>query len=125
MQSENEKERKILRKGENYIQNLIKIEKLDITSNIDLKVGQIIVGVIGTVQVLIPLSGVVDIEALSGRLKKKLEKLEKEIESTKKRLGKPDFVNKANPKFVEETRKNLAEAEKQAEILRDRLNQLG
>lgn len=124
LQSENEKEREILSKGENYIRNLIKIENLNITPHFDFKGVQIIVSVIGTVQVLIPLSGVVDIEALSGRLNKKLQKLEKEIESTKKRLGKPDFVNKANPKFVEETRKNLAEVEKQAEILRDRLNQL-
>lgn len=124
LQSENEKEREILSKGENYIRNLIKLEKLNITPHFDFKGVQIIVSVIGTVQVLIPLSGVVDIEALSARLNKKLQKLEKEIESTKKRLGNPDFVNKANPKFVEETRKNLAEVEKQAEILRDRLNQL-
>ncbi|MDE5094882.1 MAG: class I tRNA ligase family protein, partial [Trichodesmium sp. St11_bin5] len=123
LQSQNEQEREILRKGENYIQDLIKIEKLNITSSVDLKVGQTIAGVIGTVQVLIPLSGVVDIEALSARLNKKLEKLEKEIGSTKKRLSKPDFVKKADPKFVEETRNNLAEAEKQAEFLRDRLDQ--
>ena len=124
LQSENEKEREILRKGENYIQDLVKIEKLNITSNVDNTVGQTIAGVIGTVQVLIPLSGVVDIEALSARLNKKLEKLEKEVGYAKKRLSKPGFVNKADPKFVEETRHNLAEAEKQAEILRDRLNQL-
>jgi len=124
LQSENEKEREILQKGEVYIQNLVKIEKLDITSKIDEKIGQTIAGVIGTVQVLISLSGVVDIEALSARLEKKLGKLTKEIESTKKRLSKPAFVEKADPKFVEETRNNLAEAEKQAEILRDRLNQL-
>ncbi|MCL2933589.1 MAG: valine--tRNA ligase [Trichodesmium sp. MAG_R03] len=124
LQSENEKERKILREGENYIRSLIKIEELNITPNFDCQGVQIIVGVIGTVQVLIPLSGVVDIEALSARLKKKLEKLEKEVESTKRRLSKPNFLNKADPKFVEETRHNLAEAEKQAEILRDRLNQL-
>ena len=97
---------------------------MNITSNVDNTVGQTISGVIGTVQVLIPLSGVVDIEALSARLNKKLEKLEKEVGSTKKRLSKPGFVNKADTKFVEETRHNLAEAEKQAEILRDRLNQL-
>ncbi|WP_287325044.1 hypothetical protein, partial [Okeania sp. SIO1F9] len=67
------------------------------------------------------LSGVVDIEALSARLEKKLGKLEKEILSTSKRLSKPEFVKKADAKFVEETKNNLAEAEKQAEILRDRL----
>lgn len=124
LQSENEKERKILSKGEVYIQDLAKVEKLNITPSVDAEIGQNIAGVFGTVQVLIPLSGVVDIEALSARLEKKLGKLEKEILSTSKRLSKPEFVKKADAKFVEETKNNLAEAEKQAEILRDRLLQL-
>ncbi|NEO55088.1 MAG: valine--tRNA ligase [Okeania sp. SIO3B5] len=124
LQSENEKERKILSKGEVYIQDLAKVEKLNITPSVDGEVGQTIAGVFGTVQILIALSGVVDIEALSARLEKKLGKLEKEILSTSKRLSKPEFVKKADAKFVEETKNNLAEAEKQAEILRDRLLQL-
>ncbi|NEP91356.1 MAG: valine--tRNA ligase [Okeania sp. SIO2C2] len=124
LQSENEKERKILSKGEVYIQDLAKVEKLNITPSVDAEAGQTIAGIFGTVQVLIPLSGVVDIEALSARLEKKLGKLEKEIESTSKRLSKPEFLKKADAKFVEETKNNLAEAEKQAEILRDRLLQL-
>ncbi|NEN93200.1 MAG: valine--tRNA ligase, partial [Okeania sp. SIO3H1] len=62
LQSENEKERKILSKGEVYIQDLAKVEKLNITPSVDVEVGQTIAGVFGTVQVLIPLSGVVDIE---------------------------------------------------------------
>ncbi|MGK7922160.1 MAG: valine--tRNA ligase [Trichodesmium sp.] len=124
LQSENEKEREILSKGEVYIQDLAKVEKLNITPSIDAEVGQTIAGVFGTVQTLILLSGVVDIEALSARLEKKLGKLEKEILSTSKRLSKPGFVEKADPKFVEETKNNLAEAEKQAEILRDRLVKL-
>ena len=124
LQSEDDKEREILQKGKNYIQNLVKIEQLDITPKVDQKICQTIAGVIGTVQILIPLSGVIDIEALSTRLEKKLWKLVKEIEFLKRRLSKPNFVNKADPKVVEETRNNLAEAEKQAEILRDRLNQL-
>ncbi|MDJ0555024.1 MAG: valine--tRNA ligase [Microcoleaceae cyanobacterium MO_207.B10] len=124
LQSENQKEREILSKGEVYIQDLAKVEKLNITPSIDGEVGQTIAGVFGTVQILISLSGVVDIEALSARLEKKLGKLEKEILSTSKRLSKPGFVEKADPKFVEETKNNLAEAEKQAEILRDRLVKL-
>ncbi|NEP91355.1 MAG: hypothetical protein F6K18_33675 [Okeania sp. SIO2C2] len=47
-------------------------------------------------------------------MEKKLGKLEKEIESTSKMLSKPEFVKKADAKFVEETQNNLAEAEKQA-----------
>ncbi|NEP74238.1 MAG: hypothetical protein F6K25_19190 [Okeania sp. SIO2G4] len=39
-------------------------------------------------------------------------------------MNKPEFVKKADAKFVEETKNNLAEAEKQAKFLRDRLLQL-
>lgn len=124
LQSENQKEREILSKSEVYIQDLGKVEKLTITDSIDAEVGQSIAGVYGTVQVLVPLAGVVDVEALSARLEKKLGKLEKEILSTSKRLSKPDFVSKADPTFVQETRDKLAEAEKQAEILRERLVKL-
>ena len=122
LQSESDKERSILTKTESYILDLAKVEKLTITKAIDAEVGKTIAGVFGTVQALIPLEGVVDIEALRGRLEKKLGKLEGQIKSLSGRLNNPKFVSKADPKVVQQVRDNLAEVEKQAEILRDRLN---
>ncbi len=122
LQSESEKERQILTKNESYILDLAKVENLTITDAVDSEVGKTIAGVFGTVQALIPLEGVVDIEALRGRLEKKLAKIEGQIKSLSGRLNNPKFVNKADPKVVQEVRDNLAEAEKQAEILRDRLD---
>ncbi|MBD0263789.1 MAG: valine--tRNA ligase [Tolypothrix sp. Co-bin9] len=83
-----------------------------------------IAGVFGTVQVLLPLTGVVDIEALSGKIQKRLSKIEGEINSLTNRLNNPKFVDKAAAEVVQATRDALAEAEKQAEILRDRLRGL-
>ncbi|PLZ96664.1 valine--tRNA ligase [Fischerella thermalis CCMEE 5196] len=83
-----------------------------------------IAGVVGTVQVLLPLAGVVDIDAYVAKLQKRLTKLEGEIKSLSGRLSNPKFVEQAPPNVVEETRDALAEAQKQAEILRDRLRQL-
>jgi valyl-tRNA synthetase len=83
-----------------------------------------IAGVFGTVQVLLPLTGVVDIEALSGKIQKRLSKIEGEINSLTSRLNNPKFVDKAAVEVVQATRDALAEAEKQAEILRDRLRGL-
>jgi len=122
LQSESEKERAILTKTESYILDLAKVEKLTITDAVSADVGKTIAGVYGTVQALIPLEGVVDIEALRGRLEKKLGKLEGQIKSLSGRLNNPKFVSKADPKVVQQVRDNLAEVEKQAEILRDRLN---
>ncbi|MBW4521385.1 MAG: valine--tRNA ligase [Scytolyngbya sp. HA4215-MV1] len=85
---------------------------------------QMAAGVVGTVQVLIPLAGVVDVAALRGKLEKDLAKIEAEVQSLSNRLGNPGFINKAPAEVVQNTRTTLEEAEKQATILRDRLNQL-
>jgi len=125
LQSESEKERQILTSGESYIQTLAKVENLTITPSLDGEIGQNIAGVVGTVQALIPLAGIIDVVALSAKLQKKLTKVEGEIKSVSARLSNPNFVDKAAPEVVQAARDTLAEAEKQGEILRDRLNQLG
>ncbi|MEH2056955.1 MAG: valine--tRNA ligase [Nostoc sp.] len=83
-----------------------------------------IAGVIGTIQVLIPLSGVVDIEAVRAKLEKSLSKAEAEVESLSTRLNNPSFVDRARADVVQGAREALAEAQKQTEILRDRLKGL-
>ena len=86
----------------------------------------VIAGVVGTVQVVIPLIGdVVDIATLRAKLEKSLNKAEAEAKSLSARLSNAKFVDKAPPEVVEGARASLAEAEKQAEILRDRLASLG
>ncbi|GBE91805.1 valine--tRNA ligase [Nostoc cycadae] len=85
---------------------------------------QTIAGVIGTVQVVIPLTGVVDIEALRAKLEKSISKVEAEAQSLRGRLSNPKFVDKAPTDVVQGAKDALAEAEKQAEILRLRLQTL-
>jgi valyl-tRNA synthetase len=84
-----------------------------------------IAGVVGTVQVLLSLTGVVDIAASKGKLEKRLTKIEAEINSLKGRLSNAKFVEQAPQDVVQGVRDNLAEAETQSEILRDRLRELG
>jgi valyl-tRNA synthetase len=83
-----------------------------------------IAGVIGTIQVLIPLKGVVDVEAVRAKLEKSLSKAEAEVQSLSTRLNNPSFVDRARADVVQGARDALAEAQKQAEILRDRLKAL-
>lgn len=78
-------------------------------------------GVVGTVQVLIPLTGVVDVEALRAKLEKDLGKIEGEINALSGRLGNAGFVAKAPADVVQGARDALAEAQQQVEILRSRL----
>ena len=128
LQSESDRERQILTNGQSYIQELAKVESLNITEALNSNQTEdsgIIAGVIGTVQVLIPLAGVVDVEALRVKLKKDLSKVEAEAKALSERLENPSFVNKAPSEVVKGARDALEEAKKQAAILRERLNGLG
>ncbi|MEM9926806.1 MAG: valine--tRNA ligase [Cyanobacteria bacterium P01_D01_bin.50] len=87
-------------------------------------VGEVATGVVGTVQVLLPLEGVVDMEALRSKLEKTLSKIEGEVKSLTGRLSNSKFVDKAPADVVKGARDALSEAEKQAEILRDRLSRI-
>lgn len=124
LQSENQGEREILEAGQAYIQDLGKVETLTLTSNPETEFGQAFAGVAGTVQVLMPLTGIADLAALRAKIDKQLSKLDGEIESLSRRLDNPGFTSKAPVEVVEGARETLAEAQKQAEILRDRLEGL-
>jgi len=87
--------------------------------------GRSLAAVSGELQVLLPIEGLVDLDALRGRLEKDIAKAEKEIKGLAGRLANPNFADKAPPEVVVECRANLAEAEAQAELARKRLAEVG
>lgn len=124
LQSESDDERDILERGAPYIQNLARVETLTIAETLAEEPGQTIAGVVGTVQVLIPLAGVVDIPEIRAKIEKRLAKAEAEVKSYSGRLSNPNFVNKAPEAVVQGARDALAEAETQVAILQERLSRL-
>lgn len=124
LQTGSSDEAKILESGRSYIQDLAKVETLTITPAVESELKNTMVGVVGTVQVLIPLAGVVDVDALRAKLEKDLGKVEAEANSLWERLKSENFVSKAPPEVVQAKKEALVEAQKQQSILRDRLNQL-
>ena len=124
LQTESDKEIDILKSTKTYIQDLAKVGELNLVKTLAEDPGQAIAGVSGTVQILIPLTGVVDVALLRGKLEKNLAKVEGQIKSLQGRLNNPGFVNKAPAEVIQAAKDDLAEAEKQAEILRDRLERL-
>lgn len=126
LQSESAKERLILNAGDAYIKDLAKVETLTVVDTVtqSTESENAIAGVVGTIQVVIPLAGVVDLEALRSKLAKSLNKAIAESQSLSNRLNNPNFVGKAPVDVVSGVRLALVEAEKQAQILRDRLESL-
>ncbi|QDL11375.1 valine--tRNA ligase [Brasilonema octagenarum UFV-E1] len=121
LQTESENERQIFTTGQSYIKDLAKVENLVFAGEQN---KETFADVVGTVQVLLPLAGVADISVLRAKIEKRLSKVEGEIKPLSNRLNNPNFVEQARPDVVEGARNALAEAEKQAEILRDRLRRL-
>ncbi|HEY9847726.1 MAG TPA: class I tRNA ligase family protein, partial [Candidatus Caenarcaniphilales bacterium] len=87
LQSSSDRERQIITGGKAYIQDLARVESLTITPSLETALKQTIVGVVGTVQVLVPLAGVVDVELLRNKLEKDLSKAEIDIKALLKRLN--------------------------------------
>ena len=124
LQSQSDAERHILGETKGYIQELAKVENLTITNSLSEEVSQAIASVVGTIQILIPLGGIIEIDKLTAKLKKKLTKIESEIKSLQGRLNNPNFVNKAPSDIIDNARHALAESQTQAEILQKRLQLL-
>jgi valyl-tRNA synthetase len=123
LQSDNSKEREILARGQTYIGDLAKVEQLNIVDKIEQEPTGAIASVFATVQAIVPLSGVIDIDAFKAKIQKKIDKLDKDITSIEGRLNNSKFIDRATPEVVAETKNMLAEAEKQKEILQARLAQ--
>ncbi|MGF1514113.1 MAG: valine--tRNA ligase [Elainellaceae cyanobacterium] len=122
LQSDSAEERDTLRQGDAYIKDLARVATLEIVDSAPAE--KMFTGVTGTIQVLMPLEGFVDVDALRSKVEKDLNKINQETAALKGRLGNPGFVNKAPANVVEGARQALAEAEKQASILTARLDQI-
>ncbi len=123
LQSNSITEREILERGKTYLGDLAQIEQLTIVNELAEEPTRSIASVFATVQIILPLTGVVDLEAFKAKIQKKIDKIAKEIESIHSRLNNTKFIDRATPEVVQQTKDSLVEAEKQQEILQARLEQ--
>ena len=111
-----------LKRSSADIAALTRAERVEVLA--EAPAGRALAGVSGELQVLLPIDGLVDLEALKGRLAKDLAKAEKEIAGLQKRLANPNFAGKAPPEVVAECQANLDEKQAQADLARKRLADL-
>ena len=74
---------------------------------------------------LLPLEGVIDLEAEKARLSKAAAAAEKERDSLAQRLANPNFTERAKPEAVEKARADHEAKAAEAERLRAALERLG
>jgi valyl-tRNA synthetase len=78
----------------------------------------------GTVTVLVDTSSTIDVPAEIARATKDLAVAEKEVEDTAKRLGNPQFLQKAKPEAVAKIRERAVKAAADVTRLTERLASL-
>ena len=77
--------------------------------------------VAGPVEVLVGLKGLVEGAREAERVTREIKKVEKDIGVTEKKLSSPNFVDKAPPEVVAETRVNLENLKRKRVQLDDAL----
>lgn len=104
---------------------LRKLARLEEVSMEPAPAGAAIQIVVDEATYIIPLDGVIDIDAERARLTKGIAAAEKERDALAGRLGNPSFVERAKPEAVEKARADHAEKAAEAERLSAALARLG
>lgn len=79
---------------------------------------------VGQMEILVPMAGIIDKDAEIARLTKELNKLTQDIERTETKLGNPAFVEKAPVEVVTNERNRVAENKISVEKLREQIQKI-
>jgi valyl-tRNA synthetase len=94
---------KILKENLSHITSLARSKDIEISRDIE-PPKNTATSIKPTMEIFVPLKGLIDIDAEINRLNKELKKAEKELLFIKKKLANEDFISKAPQNVVEENR---------------------
>ena len=118
-----ETERRRLAVGTPYVQSLSRAETIDI-----LEAGapapKAATALLGGLEILVPLEGIIDKDAEIGRLERQIGKLEKDLVRSRVKLENPSFRDRAPVEVVEKERRRAAEVEASIDKLEAQLEML-
>ena len=114
----------ILKADERYIKSLANITQITYLEDKSAAPQDVMSGVIGGAEILIPLDDLLDYQAEFERLGKEKDKLDKEVSRLEKKLSNEGFLKKAPEKVVEEERAKLANYRDMLEKVLARIGQV-
>ncbi|MGB0892838.1 MAG: valine--tRNA ligase [Parashewanella sp.] len=114
--SEQDKAR--LRDNQAFFTTLAKLESMTVLAA-DEKAPMSTTALVGEMELLIPMAGLVDVAAEMARIDKQLEKLVKEVNRIQGKLSNEGFVAKAPAVVIEKERAKLADLERDMEKLQE------
>ncbi len=114
----------ILRSGQQYIEELAGVEKMEISREFASRPDKAATAVVRDIEIILPLAEMVDIEEEIARLKKDKKEVQSEIERAQGKLDNEDFVNKAPAEIVQEERDKLEEYKQELRQIEERIEEL-
>jgi len=112
-----------LRRGERYFKTLERIESLTITDRPE-RPPQCAVAVLPDAEILVPLAGLIDLDAERQKLVKEKSQLESQLNGVRAKLSNSAFVEKAPTEVVEQQRARQTDLEARLAALEARLQEL-
>lgn len=106
-----------------WVAHLLKADEIKILAD-DAEIEMSANGLIGNIQLFIPLAGLIDIAAEKARIQKGIDKLTKEVNALTGKLGNPGFTGKAPAAVVEKEQAKLDETKAQLDLLTQKLTEL-
>jgi valyl-tRNA synthetase len=79
---------------------------------------------VGNAELLVPLSGLIDKDAETARLKKEAEKMQSECDKINVKLANPAFVGKAPAQVVEKEKARLNELQSSLEKIKKQIEEI-
>jgi len=79
---------------------------------------------VGDMEILVPMAGLIDKDAETARLNKEIEKLEKEVSRTQGKLNNEKFIGKAPAEVVQKEKDKLADYEAALAKLKDQVQKI-
>ena len=79
---------------------------------------------LGDMRLLVPMKGIIDVEAERARLNKQMDKTEAELARANGKLSNENFVNNAPPDVVTQERQRVSEFERQISQLTEQMEKL-
>ena len=114
---------KLIKDNTYYIESLVKIESLNIGTNIT-KPPYSATGILEGIEIFIPLKDIINISEEISRLEKKLLKVKKELDIVCRKLNNQDFLSKAPVEVIEKEEEKADELKDIKERLENHLKTL-
>jgi len=123
LSSKNGRSREVLSQHRVYVDNLARADRITVAEQIE-KPESAATAVAQDVEIVMPLKGIIDFAEEERRLKKEINKLEKDLATVTKKLSNEDFLRKAPHDIIEKEKGKAQDVNEKREKLLASLNRI-